>query len=199
MSTSLPQVPIGIDIDPQVIEFVSLRSRLLTRLRGEQTLRQLRKLGLRAHPPVRLSARCVIDRRFAWAVEIGAYTIIANDVCIIAHDAAIKRLTSYTEVRPVTIGERCYVGAGTIVLPGAVIGDDAIVGAGSLVRGEIPAASVAVGRPAKVVTSIEDLRDRHLAQMQSSPRFERAPRDIKATEVEEMRRALVAHRRIYVP
>ncbi len=194
-----PGLPAGADLDPKGIEEIGWRRRLLTRLRGEQTLEQLRKLGLRAHPPVRLSARSVIDRRFAWAVEIGAYTIIANDVCIIAHDAAIKRLIGYTEVRPVKIGERCYIGAGTIVLPGAMIGDDAIIGAGALVRGEIPAGSVAVGRPAKVIGSIEEIRERHLAQMQSSPQFEHRPRDVSATEIGEMQRALAEHGRIYVP
>src|SRR5665213_92367 len=147
--------PKATNIDPRVVEAISLRSRLLTRLRGWQTLGHMRKLGLRAHPPVGVSARSFVDPRFAWAVEIGAYTTISSDVQIIAHDAAIKRLTGYTEVRPVVIGERCYIGLGAIVLPGAVIGNDAVIGAGAVVRGEIPAGSVAVGVPAKVIGSIE--------------------------------------------
>lgn len=195
MSVSFPKAP---NVDPRVVEVISLRSRLLTRLRGWQTLRHMRKLGLRAHPPVSLSARSFVDPRFAWAVEIGAYTIISTDVQIIAHDAAIKRLTGYTEVRPVVIGERCYLGAAAIVLPGAVIGDDAVIGAGAVVRGEIPAGSVAVGVPAKVIGSIEDMRERHLVQMESSPRFEHRSVDESATTIDEMRRALAEHGRIYV-
>jgi maltose O-acetyltransferase len=183
--------------DPEGIEVKSLRARLLTRARGEQTLRHMRKLGLRAEPPIRLAGRSIVDARFAWAVEIGAHTIIAGDVRIIAHDAAIKRITGYTEVRPVTIGKRCYIGAGTIILPGAVIGDEAIIGAGAIVRGEIPARSLAVGTPAKVVGNIEDLRERHMAQIESSPRFGR-PAELKAAEVEQMKRALKEHGRIYV-
>jgi maltose O-acetyltransferase len=198
MSPLSPKAPTGANLDPRVIEAISFRARLLTRLRGEQTLRHLRKLGLRAQPPIRLASRSLVDPNFAWAVEIGAYTIIANDVCIIAHDAAIKRLTGYTEVRPVVIGERCYIGAGTIVLPGAVIGDEAIIGAGALVRGEIPPGTLAVGSPAKVIGSIEDLRERHLAQMRTSPRFERWPTDLSADDIDEMRCALALHGRIYV-
>lgn len=185
------------DEDPDGIEIKSLRARLLIRVRGGQTVRHMRKLGLNAEPPIRLVADSDVDARFAWAVEIGAHTIIAGNVRIIAHDAAIKRITGYTEVRPVTIGKRCYIGAGTIVLPGAVIGDEAVIGAGAVVRGEIPPRSLAVGTPAKVIGSIEDLRERHLAQIESSPRFER-PADLDAAEIGEMRRALKEHGRIYV-
>jgi maltose O-acetyltransferase len=195
MSVSFPKAP---NVDPRIVEVVSLRSRLLTRLRGWQTLKQMRKLGLRAHSPVGVSSRSFVDPSFAWAVEIGAYTTISSDVQIIAHDAAIKRLTGYTEVRPVVIGERCYIGVAAIVLPGAVIGNDAVIGAGAVVRGEIPAGSVAVGIPAKVIGSIEDMRERHLLQMESSPRFECLPVDYSATTIDEMRRALAEHGRIYV-
>jgi hypothetical protein len=182
------------------IEAISLRSRLLMRLRGWQTLRFMRKRGLRAEAPVRFAARSLIDARFAWAVEIGAYTIVANDVRIIVHDAAIKRITGYTEVRPVTIGRRCYLGTGTIVLPGARIGDEAIIGAGSVVRGEIPARSLAVGNPARVIGSIEKLRERHLEQIADGPTFERRLGVERLTpgEIEELRRALHEHGRIYV-
>ncbi len=153
----------------------------------------MRKRGLRAGRPIRLAPRSFIDAKFPWAVEIGDHTIIAGDVRIISHDAAIKRITGYTEVRPVTIGKRCYIGAGTIILPGAVIGDEAVIGAGAIVRGEIPPRSLAVGTPARVVGDIEDLRERHLAQIESSPPFE-----FGSAQIDEMRRALKKHGRIYV-
>ena len=198
MSVASPEPPVALHLDPRGVEATGLRSRLINRLRGEQTLRRLRKQGLRAHSPVRLAGRTVIDPDFAWAVEIGPHTIIATDVRIIAHDAAIKRLTGYTEVRPVTIGERCYIGAGAIVLPGSVIGDEAIIGAGALVRGEIPARTLAVGTPARVIAGIDELRDRHLAQMKTAPRFESWPRDLGEAEIGEIHRALNEHGRVYV-
>ncbi|HUC37543.1 MAG TPA: acyltransferase [Acidimicrobiales bacterium] len=51
----------------------------------------------------------------------------------------------------VHIGSGSWLGAGVIVLPGARIGRNVVVGAGSVVRGEIPDHSVAVGSPARVV------------------------------------------------
>lgn len=52
---------------------------------------------------------------------------------------------------PVSIGNCVWIGEGVAVLPGAKIGDGCIIGAHAVVKGEIPAYSVAVGAPAKVV------------------------------------------------
>ena len=53
--------------------------------------------------------------------------------------------------QPVSIGSCVWIGEGVAVLPGAKIGDGCIIGAHTVVKGEIPAYSVAVGAPAKVV------------------------------------------------
>jgi len=53
--------------------------------------------------------------------------------------------------RPVTIAEHCHLGNNVVVLPGARIGAGAIIGANSVVSGEIPAGTIAVGAPARVV------------------------------------------------
>ena len=53
--------------------------------------------------------------------------------------------------RPVTIGAGCWLGAGVIVLPGARIGRNVVIAAGSVVRGEIPDRCVVAGVPAKIV------------------------------------------------
>ncbi len=55
-----------------------------------------------------------------------------------------------THARPVTIGDRAWIGAGTIVLPGVTIGDNTVIGAGSVVTGDIPADCVAMGSPCRV-------------------------------------------------
>jgi maltose O-acetyltransferase len=187
-----------LNLDPRGIERASLKARLLGRLRGERSLAQMRKRGLRAEPPVRIGLRVFIDAEYTWAVEIGAFTIIANDVRIIAHDAAVKRITGYTEVRRVKIGERCYLGAGSLVLPGAEIGDDAIVGAGALVRGEIPPGTVAVGAPARPIGTVAELRERHLEELERQPRFDRWPGELGAAELAQVRRALAESGRVYL-
>jgi len=56
--------------------------------------------------------------------------------------------------KKIVLKKGCMLGMGTIVLPGVTIGEGAIVGAGSLVTKDIPAWTIATGRPAKVVKEI---------------------------------------------
>ena len=55
---------------------------------------------------------------------------------------------------PIRIGRNCWLGAGVIVLPGVTIGDDTVIGAGSVVTKDIPAGVVAVGNPCRVLRPI---------------------------------------------
>lgn len=57
---------------------------------------------------------------------------------------------------PVHIGKNCWLGAGVIVLPGVTIGDNTVIGAGSVVTKDIPANVVAVGNPCKVLRAINE-------------------------------------------
>lgn len=56
---------------------------------------------------------------------------------------------------PITIGRRVWIGGGTIVLPGISIGDDAVIGAGSVVTRSVPPSVVAAGNPCRVLRPIE--------------------------------------------
>ncbi|MBO5221777.1 MAG: sugar O-acetyltransferase [Clostridia bacterium] len=60
---------------------------------------------------------------------------------------------------PVRIGRNCWLGAGVIVLPGVTVGDNSVIGAGSVVTKDIPPNVVAVGNPCRVLRPISD-RDR---------------------------------------
>lgn len=71
---------------------------------------------------------------------------------------------------PVRIGKNCWLGAGVTVLPGVTIGDNTVVGAGSLVTRDLPANVVAVGSPCRVIRPINEhdreyyFRDRKLTE-----------------------------------
>ncbi len=55
---------------------------------------------------------------------------------------------------PIRIGCNCWLGAGVIVLPGVTIGDNVVIGAGSVVTKDIPSNVVAVGNPCKVLRPV---------------------------------------------
>ena len=73
-------------------------------------------------------------------------------------DPAI-RATGCQFAAPVKIGKCCWIGAGSIILPGVTIGDGTVIGAGSVVTRDIPANVVAVGNPCRVLRPIGE-RDR---------------------------------------
>ncbi len=56
--------------------------------------------------------------------------------------------------RPVRIGRNCWLGAGVIVMPGVTVGDNVVIGAGSVVTKDIPSNVVAVGNPCRVLREV---------------------------------------------
>lgn len=61
--------------------------------------------------------------------------------------------------KPVVVGAGSWLGHGSIVLPGSTIGEHVAVGAGSIVTGDLPSFSVAVGNPARVVRRYDSERE----------------------------------------
>jgi maltose O-acetyltransferase len=67
-----------------------------------------------------------------------------------------ERNFSGTELgKPITIGNRVWIGAGVTVCPGVTIGDEAVIGAGSVVTRDVPARVFAAGNPCKVIKAID--------------------------------------------
>jgi maltose O-acetyltransferase len=64
------------------------------------------------------------------------------------------RATGFESALPITIGRNVWVGSGAIVLGGVTIGDDSVIGAGAVVTKDVPARSVAVGNPARVIKTL---------------------------------------------
>ena len=57
---------------------------------------------------------------------------------------------------PVHIGRNCWIGAGVVIVPGITIGDNVVIGAGSVVTKDIPSNVVAVGNPCKVLREVNE-------------------------------------------
>ena len=92
-------------------------------------------------------------------IYIGDNVMIAPNVIIATgtHPICPKlRENGYQYNLPVHIGNRVWIGAGTIILPGVTIGDDSVIGAGSVVTKNIPSGVVAVGNPCRVLREINE-------------------------------------------
>ncbi len=95
-------------------------------------------------------------------IYIGDYTMLAPNVTIATAGHPILpelREKAYQYNKSVHIGKNCWLGAGVLVMPGITIGDNTVVGAGSVVTKDLPANVVAVGNPCRVLREIND-RDR---------------------------------------
>lgn len=79
------------------------------------------------------------------SISIGPDTLIAFKTLIYSRDPKSG------EDRPVRIGARCFIGGGSMILPGVTIGDQCIVGAGAVVFEDVPAKSIVGGNPARVL------------------------------------------------
>lgn len=111
-------------------------------------------------PVVSIGDRCLIGKGSG---IVGHYRIeIGNDVWTGHHVYITDQNHGYDDItrpislqtqpeRPVSIGDGSWIGHGTVVLPGSRIGRHVTIGANSVVSGEIPDFSVAVGSPARVI------------------------------------------------
>ena len=96
--------------------------------------------------------------RSAESIDIGDSTMIASDVVITDSDwHGIYDRTDYVATpKPVKIHKNVWIGERSIILKGTQIGENSIIGAGSVVHGDIPPNSVYAGNPAKEVKKLDE-------------------------------------------
>lgn len=90
-------------------------------------------------------------------VNIGSKTMFGPNVQIYTaiHPLDYKiRNTGLEYAKPITIGENVWVGGSVVICPGITIGDNSIIGAGSVVTKSIPANVIAAGNPCKVIRNL---------------------------------------------
>lgn len=145
---------------------------LIYRLRGEYTTEKLISMGMKVGKNFGRLNGVILDPSHCWLIEIGDDVTLAPRVHILCHDASTKTYLNYTKIGRVTIGDRVFIGAESVVLPGVTIGDDVVIGANSTVTHDIPSGSVAAGSPARVMCSLEEYLTTQRAQIETAPVYD---------------------------
>jgi acetyltransferase-like isoleucine patch superfamily enzyme len=133
--------------------FTSIYKFILEKSSSESKVKYLRKKG------IKIGVNCEINTMSfstePYLIEIGDNVGISDGAVFITHDAGIR---CFKEEFPnndifgkIKIGNNVFIGINCTILPNTAIGDNCIVGAGSVVRGKFPENSVIVGNPAKIL------------------------------------------------
>jgi acetyltransferase-like isoleucine patch superfamily enzyme len=137
---------------------------MLTRI-FRHVYRRISPIGYARHIGVQVGDGCrLINVSFStepYMIKIGDH-VSATATRFETHDGGVwvlrDELPELDVIRAIEIGSNVFIGYGTIILPGSIVGDDVVIGAGSVVTGEIPSGSVAAGVPARVIKDIESYR-----------------------------------------
>ena len=98
---------------------------------------------------------CVDDTH----IYIGDYTMFGPNVTVATAGHPLLpslRERGYQYNMPVHIGRNCWIGAGANILPGITVGDNVVIGAGSIVTKDLPSNVLAVGNPCRILREIND-------------------------------------------
>jgi acetyltransferase-like isoleucine patch superfamily enzyme len=154
----------------EIGHFVRLQGRPIISARGEirihervqlvSTVARL-ELGTGEHGVLDIGARSLINFGCSIVafdrVSIGERCLIGPHCMIMDtafHETDPDRRLEQPTPYPITIGNNVWLGARVIVLPGVTIGDDSVVGIGSIVTANIPPSTLAVGVPARVIQKL---------------------------------------------
>jgi acetyltransferase-like isoleucine patch superfamily enzyme len=108
-------------------------------------LRKVMKMDI--HPTVKISLKANLDLTNPRGIHIAEGTYIAFNAVVLAHDMTRLLMTD------TYIGRNSFVGACSIIMPGVRVGDECVVGSGSVVTADVPSHSIVAGNPAKIIRS----------------------------------------------
>ncbi|MBW2988647.1 hypothetical protein DRJ48_03950 [Candidatus Woesearchaeota archaeon] len=110
--------------------------------------------GANLHGVKYIGMNCLIGN-YPWLLTIKRNAVVSSGTRILTEDYSYQNVGGEKLLAPVVIEENVHIGMDCIILPGVRIGKNSIIGAGSVVMHSIPANSVAIGNPAKVIMSVK--------------------------------------------
>lgn len=117
-------------------------------------------LGMKVGENTAVALMVMMDIMYPEKISIGRNSIIGYNTTILAHEYLIEEY----RLGEVQIGSNVMIGANTTILPGIIIGDGAIVSAGSLITKDVPEGAFVGGNPAQVIYTKEEMQERQDAQ-----------------------------------
>lgn len=137
-----------------------MKYRIMKHIRG--TVRASRALGCSIGEDCRILSDIVTSE--PWLVTVGDRVTVSSGVRFITHDGTgwLYRDEKGRRYRyaPVSIGSDVFIGAGATILPGVTVGNRCVVGAGSVVTKSVPDGTVVAGNPARPLRTWDELSDR---------------------------------------
>ncbi len=97
-----------------------------------------------------------------YLITLGNNVRVAGDVRFVTHDGGTwtfrRELANETVVKygKITVGDDCFIGLRSIILPGVTIGKKCVIGAGSVVTHDVPDGMVVAGVPARVICTLDE-------------------------------------------
>ena len=108
--------------------------------------------GVRIGRGVEIGYLVMIDNLYPEKVMIKSDATVTYGCTVLAHDASHRYARGGKEiVKETTIGKRAFIGVNSTILPGVIVGDQAIIGAGSVVNKSVPTKATVAGVPAKKI------------------------------------------------
>ncbi len=129
----------------------------------------LKKQGVRIGEGSVINHPFHLDWRLPYLLEIGSRVVISSNVTILTHDATTAYAGDMVKIGRVRILDNSFIGANSTLLCHVKIGPNSIVGAGSVVTGDVPPDCVYGGNPARLICSVEEFIRRNQASCKEVP------------------------------
>lgn len=133
---------------------------IISLINREIPLDKLKKRGLKVGNNFSKQQGCFIDPTHCFLIEIGNNVTFSIRVVLLAHDASSCKLIEMAKIGKIIIRDNVFIGANATILPNVEIGENSIIGAGSVVTKSIPPNSVVAGIPARVISTVDEYKEK---------------------------------------